>query len=321
MPKVSVILPAYNAASSIRRMMDSLLCQTLKDIEILAVDDGSTDETGSILDNYASHDARVRVFHQSNSGVALSRKVGVENACGEYSIHADADDWVDAAMLEKMYNHAKTHDADVVICDYYRLTLLPPQTIADCHLAPHEVCSVQNPTSYHPHQILDDILRGRLFGALWNKMIRHSLYRECDAKFYKGINYCEDVLILLQMLRNEKIKVAGLHRAYYHYVENPQSITHGGSMASYKSTLLFAEKALNHMPDTQQFVYHRKHLPFYYFMLAFNANAIPPGELQREYRKVRDFAYASSGMRWRLGFLCLDLRLPSVAHKLLSFNK
>lgn len=120
--KISVIIPAYNAQKSISRLIESLLSQTLKEFEILLIDDGSTDGTAGICDEYASKHTQlptIKVFHKKNEGVAMARQLGIDNACGEYSIHADTDDWVEPTMLEEMYNKAVEENADVVICDFY----------------------------------------------------------------------------------------------------------------------------------------------------------------------------------------------------------
>lgn len=94
---------------SISRLIESLLSQTLKEFEILLIDDGSTDGTAGICDEYASKHTQlptIKVFHKKNEGVAMARQLGIDNACGEYSIHADTDDWVEPTMLEEMYNKA-----------------------------------------------------------------------------------------------------------------------------------------------------------------------------------------------------------------------
>ena len=95
-PKVSVIVPIYKAESYLYKCIDSLLTQTLADIEILLIDDGSPDGSGMICDEYARKDSRVKVFHKSNGGVASARQCGLDHACGEYVIHADPDDWVES---------------------------------------------------------------------------------------------------------------------------------------------------------------------------------------------------------------------------------
>ena len=118
-PAVSVIVPVYKAENYLCHCVDSLLAQTFPDFEILLIDDGSPDHSGDICDEYARKDSRVRVFHKENEGVSSTRQCGIDNAKGEYTIHADPDDWVEPDMLEELYKKAKEEDADVVICDFY----------------------------------------------------------------------------------------------------------------------------------------------------------------------------------------------------------
>ena len=116
-PVISIIVAVYKAESCLRRCVDSLLAQTFQDYEILLVDDGSPDRSGEICDEYARKDNRVRVFHKENGGVASARQCGMNNARGEYVIHADPDDWVEPNMLEELYGKAKEENADMIICD------------------------------------------------------------------------------------------------------------------------------------------------------------------------------------------------------------
>ncbi|MGN0202626.1 MAG: glycosyltransferase family 2 protein, partial [Candidatus Cryptobacteroides sp.] len=98
-PKISVIVPVYNAESTIRRCVDSILAQTFTDFECLLIDDGSKDRSGEICDEYAAKDSRVRVFHKENGGVSSARNVGLDNAKGEWVTFVDSDDWIDSYYL------------------------------------------------------------------------------------------------------------------------------------------------------------------------------------------------------------------------------
>ncbi len=102
MPYISVIIPVYNAAAYLRECIDSLLSQTFTDWEALCVDDGSTDESGIILDEYAAKDRRIKVFHQSNKGVSAARNFALESAKGEYVCFLDGDDIFDRDFLERV---------------------------------------------------------------------------------------------------------------------------------------------------------------------------------------------------------------------------
>lgn len=120
MPQISIIVPVYKAEAYLHRCVDSILAQTFTDFELLLIDDGSPDKSGEICDEYAQKDSRVRVIHKENGGVSSARQRGLDESVGEYTIHADPDDWVEPGMLDELYNKAKEEDADMVICDFFQ---------------------------------------------------------------------------------------------------------------------------------------------------------------------------------------------------------
>ena len=121
MVKVSVIIPVYNVEKSLRQCLESLLGQTLEDIELLCINDGSTDGSLEILEEYASKDERVKIFDKENEGQGVGRNIGIKNATGEFIAFVDPDDWVEPEMYEKMYNQAKKINSQVVFCGYRRI--------------------------------------------------------------------------------------------------------------------------------------------------------------------------------------------------------
>ncbi len=133
-PAVSVIVPVYKAENYLCHCVDSLLAQTFPDFEILLIDDGSPDHSGDICDEYARKDSRVRVFHKENEGVSSTRQCGIDNAKGEYTIHADPDDWVEPDMLDELYlfsfrNHGAFHEDCVNIIMKDLIKLMDPKYI------------------------------------------------------------------------------------------------------------------------------------------------------------------------------------------------
>ncbi len=116
MVKVSVVVPIYNAENYLEQCLDSIITQTLKDIEIILIDDGSTDGSAEICKKYLS-DSRVSYYHKENEGLAAARDDGMMRANGEYIGFVDSDDWIRPCMYEKMYTAAKTNDSDVVFCN------------------------------------------------------------------------------------------------------------------------------------------------------------------------------------------------------------
>ena len=119
MPKVSVIIPVYNVEKYLKQCLDSVLNQTLEDIEIICVNDGSTDNCPQILEDYVRQDKRIKVIHKSNSGYGHSMNVGIDNATGEYIGIVESDDWILPDMYETLYSKAKENDLDVIKSDYF----------------------------------------------------------------------------------------------------------------------------------------------------------------------------------------------------------
>jgi glycosyltransferase involved in cell wall biosynthesis len=113
--KISIIIPAYNTEKYLQKCLDSVINQTLKDIEILCINDGSKDNSLSILQEYAAKDKRIKVFNQENKGVAIARNVGLENAIGEYVWLIDANDWCKLTATFIIYEKIKTYDADMIM--------------------------------------------------------------------------------------------------------------------------------------------------------------------------------------------------------------
>jgi glycosyltransferase involved in cell wall biosynthesis len=117
-PKISIIVPVYNTERYLERCLHSLLAQTISDIEIIVINDGSQDGSQDVIDRYASsYSDKIRAFRQENRGQGTARNLGLDYACGEYIGFADSDDWVDADMYRQMYNAAKETNSDIVICD------------------------------------------------------------------------------------------------------------------------------------------------------------------------------------------------------------
>ena len=119
MPKVSVLVPVYNVERYLRECLDSIVNQTLKDIEIICINDGSTDSSLSILEEYAKNDSRIKIIDKSNSGYGISMNIGLDNATGDYVGIIESDDFADLGMFETLYNMAVENKVDLVKSDWY----------------------------------------------------------------------------------------------------------------------------------------------------------------------------------------------------------
>ena len=212
--KVSIIIPIYNAAKYLHRCLECILQQSYKNIEILLVNDGSTDESNTICLEYANKDPRIRYFKRTNHGVSATREFAVQKATGKYLIHFDSDDWASTNMIEDMLVIAEKTQSDIVIADFY------------VNLNDQEIYRSQRPSSLKPKQIMKEILQGSLHGSTWNKLIKTSLLERYNIHFPVGINHSEDVVLWIQLLQHP-LKIIHLPKAYYHYdnIVSEHSIT------------------------------------------------------------------------------------------------
>lgn len=306
---VSIIMPVYNAEHTVGRMVDSIIAQTFQDWELIAVDDGSTDRSGSILDSYAAEDARIRVVHKANGGVAAARQDGIDLATGIYTIHADSDDWVEPRMLEDMLSVAKDEKADIVIADFF----------AD-QKGGQSSLSAQRPKSLDAIEVLYGIYANGLFGGLWHKLIKKSAYDKASAHFYAGINYCEDLHVLTQILTRSRPKIAYLPKAYYHYVVNPSSLTQSVSAKGFESMKRFHAEALKLLPSDSRFSGIEDSFSINEFTVLFmNRLYHDKKELRKEYAKIKGTIGNRYGLRWKAGFWCIENGLIGLAHRLIKF--
>ena len=205
-PLISVVVPIYKAEETLYRCLDSLKTQTFADFEVLMVDDGSPDQCGKMMDDYAAKDYRFKAFHKENGGVSSARQFGIDHACGEYIIHADPDDWVEPTMLEELIKKAKEDDADMVICDFYENTYRGQKYLK------------QEPSSCESSCVLRDLFI-HLHGSCCNKLVRRDSLQLFSVRFPNNLNFCEDLYVNAALLKNG-IRVSYLNKAFYHYVRN-----------------------------------------------------------------------------------------------------
>ena len=257
-PKISVIVPVYKAEAYLHRCVDSLLAQTFQDFEVLLIDDGSPDRSGEICDEYARKDSRVRVFHKENGGVSSARQYGMDHAQGEYTIHADPDDWVEPTMLEELYRKAKEEDADMVICDFYYEKQGKTKE------------EKQKPSSLEHTTVLSELFYN-LHGSSWNKLIRRRCFEKSNIKYPLELSYCEDLFVNACLLAND-IRVGYLPKAFYHYdvTTNENSLIKRPSDVNFKQEQILYSLLREKLPARYFQLIEFKMLP----MLAYKALCI-----------------------------------------------
>ena len=270
---VSVIVAVYNAEKTLIRLTDSLKAQTMHDYEVLLIDDGSTDSSGSICDSIAESDPRFKVFHKPNEGVGATRRFGLEHAIGDYTIHADADDWVEPDYLEELYNKAISSEADMTICDFYfeegwRSTYVN-----------------EEPRTFEKDGLVKDFLL-RLQKGSCNKLIKRETYTKRGITYKDGLNFSEDYIFNLQLLLSG-IKVAYVPKALYHYdiATNPVSASRGNSLKQIEQRERFISILKELLPEGYENIIDNRSLDVVY--LVIQSNSYTPKEFLNKYSDLK----------------------------------
>ncbi|SFW17087.1 Glycosyl transferase family 2 [Prevotellaceae bacterium HUN156] len=232
-PKVSISVPVYNAENYLRQCLDSLVNQTLQDIEIIIVNDGSTDSSESICNEYAEKDSRVKLISKENGGSASARQVALESSTGEYICACDADDWVEPRMCELLYKKAVETSADIVMCDY-----------VENHSTGKVVNKIYPFNALQGKDILSETLLGHFPHMIWNKIIRRELFINYNLYWENGINHGEDMLMCMKLL-NHDVSIAMVSEILYHYRidKDGNSYTHNITLSTFNQSRKIVEWA------------------------------------------------------------------------------
>lgn len=213
-PVVSIIVPVFNVEKYLSQCLDSILAQTLKDIEIILIDDGSSDSSVSIMDDYASRDSRIVAVHTPNHGVSSARNRGIEMASGKYIGFVDSDDHVDDAMFEKMVDVAEKSDADCVQCEY--------ETVFDSGKMMVSGGSDKMMVYERPEAICA-LMSQSISYTVWSKIFRREAIG--TLRFFEKWQFGEDFRFIAEFL-SECGKVCTIPDVLYHYYAWSGSLAH-----------------------------------------------------------------------------------------------
>ena len=235
MPKLSVIVPVYNTEKYLRECIDSILAQIFTDFELILVDDGSTDKSGAICDEYALLDQRIYVTHQQNAGVTRARKVGAALAKGDYVTYVDSDDWIDTDAYSNMMLNIEKNNTDMGIFAMVR-EKISSVVVTNC-VGEGVFSKEMLQKTIYPKMLFDYSLnRGALIASLWNKIIRREILQKAIAAIPDYLDYGEDAISgYLCMLNAFTVYIC--NDPYYHYRDNPSSNSHAKSSVMKKRIL------------------------------------------------------------------------------------
>lgn len=212
MPEISIIVPVYNVENYLKKCVDSILSQTYRDIEVILVDDGSTDKSGEICDDYAKKDSRVKVLHKKNGGLSSARNAGIDIAQGNYLGFVDSDDYIEKDMYEILYKNLIDNNADISVCG-----------ITNCYDGnQYPECSKKTFLVLDSKSALREVLIGSKFSVpACNKIYNKNLFN--DIKYPVG-KLSEDAFVTPTLISNSKKVVVDTTPKYY-YVHRTGSIT------------------------------------------------------------------------------------------------
>jgi len=209
-PLLSIIVPAYNIKTYLPRCLDSILAQTYTNIEVIVVNDGSTDGSDSVIDDYASKDNRIIAIHKENGGVSSARSAGIKKAKGEFIGFVDGDDYIEPNMYEHLLNNAIKFGADISHCGY---KMVFPDGHEDLYYGTGRLVEQTKEQGLH------DLLKGEFIEpGLWNKLFKRTLVNFEDSPIWDDTIRINEDLLLNYILFSNSTKSIYEDIPYYHYI-------------------------------------------------------------------------------------------------------
>lgn len=235
---ISVIIPVYQAEKYIERCVNSVLHQSYSKLEILLIDDGSSDRSLDICKELAEKDNRILVFHHVNKGVAVTRNAGLDQATGQFVYFLDSDDWIDENTLSEMQTAMENSDSDLSICGFY---YIEEGTTQKCHVPAKGAVGHDNFMAEEFWKLYENAV---LFN-IGTKLYKRSVIEEAGLRFSTDMILYEDIRFCMEYL-NLSRKIQLLDKPYYYYYKgNINSVTHGYQSKFWKSTLTYCNLLIN----------------------------------------------------------------------------
>lgn len=273
---LSVIVPVYNAEKYLPRCVESILTQSFTDIEVLLINDGSTDGSGLICDEYALKDVRVRVFHKKNGGVSSTRNMGLEVARGEWIAFVDADDWIEPYTFEKAHKLAVKENAD--ICCFRFKVLYPDRQV---------LIDIPQITGEKEECINNWIRFGHT--SLWCMIVNKELYDKYSLRCPVQ-NYCEDFYLTVRLMYYAK-KIAVVNEYGYNYNRlNENSILNNLSCLAGEEELIIYKETIDFFSSNHVLNYFEEAMAWR--VLKCSQNMILNSSRHKDFRKVFPIKYA-----------------------------
>lgn len=210
MPKISIIVPVYNAEKYLSECIESILAQTFIDWELLLIDDGSTDNSHTICHQYASQDPRIIFSHKTNGGVSSARNMGLDNARGRWITFIDSDDWIDPDYLESLL---KDQSVDIAMCGFkFQYADSPSQEQLPFQWSNDKIKDISS------YMMMD-------WTVIWGCIVRKDLFENNEIRFPESLKWCEDYHVIIRLLYFSQ-KTKSINKFPYNYRQHDESLCH-----------------------------------------------------------------------------------------------
>lgn len=236
---ISIIVPIYNIEQYLEKCLESIISQTYQELEIILIDDGSTDGSGRICDKFAERDTRIIVIHQKNKGLVVTRKVGINQAKGEYVGFVDGDDFIDPRMFERLVEVAENTGVDIVHSGFFfenYMGKMEEVIPLDMELTKGGYSTSKIARDFYFESKPDRILTP----SIWSKLYRKEIISCCYNQMTDEQSYGEDALFLFICLC-EKVSIKCVPEAYYHYLYRNDSMSNDIDAHSFKKRIGFVD--------------------------------------------------------------------------------
>lgn len=279
-PKVSILVPVYNVSDYIEKCARSLFEQTFSDVEYIFVNDHSTDDSmeklSKVIEQYPQRKKQITIIqHKKNLGIAATRNIALKTSKGDYISFVDSDDFVNLDMIEQLYEIATAEDADIIVSDLYlkkinETTLIKDYVFDNLEERLKEIilCNISHP-------------------ALWNKLIRRTLFQHIDYQIPEKLYFYEDRLVMLKLYFYAK-KIVKIDKAFYYYVQyNSNAITKNRDRMHFESVRLYWNLVESFLREVNQYEINKETIDLQKvrskskLMIGTSSN-----ELRKEYSKL-----------------------------------
>ena len=291
---VSVVIPIYNVENYLQRCVDALLQQTYRELEVILVDDGSTDRSGDICDYYAKKDVRVKIIHQMNAGQSAARNAALKIASGKYICFVDSDDYVPMNYIETLYQWLTETGADVSLCEYIKFT---GELVNDADVpagSDEKIYYSNVELIKNMHTVADE-----LYVVMWGKLFKRELIE--GICFPEG-RICEDLAVLYQIYDRVKKAVYVNKAMYYYFRNNVGSSTFRINDKFYQDVYLALEEEITYMLTKHKELADYPRKTYMYWLLDYyrklkTTQSGNKDQLSRLHNKYKELYRAGRGLK------------------------